>query len=60
MAEELGQQLREVGSRLETPPSTKDALVKLLKVRIFGFIEGIVYFLNFFGEFVLSLGNSAG
>ncbi|KAJ4704111.1 sister chromatid cohesion protein PDS5-like A-like [Melia azedarach] len=31
MAEELGQQLREVGSRLETPPSTKDALVKLLK-----------------------------
>ncbi|TXG69783.1 hypothetical protein EZV62_004718 [Acer yangbiense] len=32
MADEaLQQQLEEVGSKLETPPSTKDALVKLLK-----------------------------
>ncbi|XP_062162943.1 sister chromatid cohesion protein PDS5 homolog A [Alnus glutinosa] len=31
MAQKLQQQLREVGSKLETPPSTKDALVKLLK-----------------------------
>jgi hypothetical protein len=35
MAQKLQQQLREVGSKLETPPSTKDALVKLLKVRHF-------------------------
>lgn len=32
MAQKLEQQLKEVGSKLETPPSTKDALVKLLKV----------------------------
>ncbi|GMY36602.1 sister chromatid cohesion protein PDS5 homolog A isoform X4 [Fagus crenata] len=31
MAQKLEQQLKEVGSKLETPPSTKDALVKLLK-----------------------------
>jgi hypothetical protein len=35
MTQKLQQQLREVGSKLETPPSTKDALVKLLKVRHF-------------------------
>uniref|UniRef100_A0A2N9I069 Uncharacterized protein n=1 Tax=Fagus sylvatica TaxID=28930 RepID=A0A2N9I069_FAGSY len=33
MAQKLEQQLKEVGSKLETPPSTKDALVKLLKVK---------------------------
>ena len=32
------QQLREVGSRLENPPVAKDALVRLLKVHIFGFV----------------------
>lgn len=32
--EKVEQQLKEVGSKLETPPLTKDALVKLLKVRI--------------------------
>lgn len=31
MGEKLEQQLKEVGSKLETPPSTKDGLVKLLK-----------------------------
>ncbi|PON57633.1 Coatomer beta subunit [Parasponia andersonii] len=31
MAQKLEQQLKEVGSKLETPPATKDALVKLLK-----------------------------
>ncbi|KAJ7967846.1 sister chromatid cohesion protein PDS5-like A-A-like [Quillaja saponaria] len=31
MAQTLQQQLKEVGSKLETPPSTKDALIKLLK-----------------------------
>ncbi|KAJ7946452.1 Sister chromatid cohesion PDS5-like protein [Quillaja saponaria] len=31
MAQKLQQQLKEVGSKLETPPSTKDALIKLLK-----------------------------
>ncbi|XP_042945591.1 sister chromatid cohesion protein PDS5 homolog B isoform X3 [Carya illinoinensis] len=31
MAQKLQQQLKEVGSKLETPPSTKDALVRLLK-----------------------------
>lgn len=31
MGEKLEQQLKEVGSKLETPPSTKDSLVKLLK-----------------------------
>ncbi|KAL1566908.1 sister chromatid cohesion protein PDS5 A-like [Salvia divinorum] len=31
MAQKLQQQLREVGSKLETPPASKDALVKLLK-----------------------------
>jgi hypothetical protein len=31
-SKKLEQQLKEVGSKLETPPSTKDALVKLLKV----------------------------
>lgn len=34
MAQKLEQQLKELGSKLDTPPSTKDALVKLLKVRI--------------------------
>lgn len=34
LGEELEQQLKEVGSKLETPPSNKDALLKLLKVRI--------------------------
>ena len=32
MAQKLQLQLKEVGSKLETPPSTKDSLVKLLKV----------------------------
>lgn len=31
MAQKLQLQLKEVGSKLETPPSTKDSLVKLLK-----------------------------
>ncbi|XP_007026378.2 PREDICTED: sister chromatid cohesion protein PDS5 homolog A isoform X2 [Theobroma cacao] len=31
MAQKLEQQLKEVGSKLESPPSTKDALLKLLK-----------------------------
>ncbi|KAF5742835.1 sister chromatid cohesion protein PDS5 A isoform X1 [Tripterygium wilfordii] len=31
MAQKLQQQLKEVGSKLETPPSSKDALIKLLK-----------------------------
>ncbi|KAG8649135.1 hypothetical protein MANES_08G068700v8 [Manihot esculenta] len=31
MALKLEQQLKEVGSKLETPPATKDALIKLLK-----------------------------
>ncbi|XP_047968754.1 sister chromatid cohesion protein PDS5 homolog A-like isoform X1 [Salvia hispanica] len=31
MAQKLQQQLKEVGSKLETPPASKDALVKLLK-----------------------------
>ncbi|XP_022142523.1 sister chromatid cohesion protein PDS5 homolog A isoform X2 [Momordica charantia] len=31
MAHKLQQQLREVGSKLETPPASKDALIKLLK-----------------------------
>ncbi|EPS74351.1 hypothetical protein M569_00403, partial [Genlisea aurea] len=31
MAQKLQQQLRELGSKLETPPSSKDALIKLLK-----------------------------
>ncbi|KAF3451892.1 hypothetical protein FNV43_RR07988 [Rhamnella rubrinervis] len=31
MAQKLEQQLKELGSKLEAPPSTKDALVKLLK-----------------------------
>ncbi|KAG6695602.1 hypothetical protein I3843_09G106700 [Carya illinoinensis] len=31
MAQKIQQQLKEVGSKLETPPSTKDALVRLLK-----------------------------
>ncbi|OVA10818.1 hypothetical protein BVC80_8199g2 [Macleaya cordata] len=31
MAQKLQQQLREVGSKLETPPTSKDALIKLLK-----------------------------
>lgn len=34
MAQKLQQQLKEVGSKLESPPASKDALVKLLKVRI--------------------------
>ncbi|KAK7859921.1 anoctamin-like protein [Quercus suber] len=33
MAQKLQLQLKEVGSKLETPPSTKDSLVKLLKVK---------------------------
>lgn len=31
MAQKLQQQLREVGSKLETPPASKDALIRLLK-----------------------------
>ncbi|XP_068641410.1 sister chromatid cohesion protein PDS5 homolog A-like isoform X2 [Aristolochia californica] len=31
MAQKLQQQLREVGSKLENPPASKDALIKLLK-----------------------------
>ncbi|MQM03151.1 hypothetical protein Taro_035925 [Colocasia esculenta] len=31
MAQELQQQLRDVGSKLENPPASKDALIKLLK-----------------------------
>ncbi|XP_016903052.2 sister chromatid cohesion protein PDS5 homolog A isoform X1 [Cucumis melo] len=31
MAHKLQQQLKEVGSKLQTPPATKDALIKLLK-----------------------------
>ncbi|XP_038690339.1 sister chromatid cohesion protein PDS5 homolog A-like isoform X1 [Tripterygium wilfordii] len=31
MSQKLQQQLKEVGSKLETPPSSKDALIKLLK-----------------------------
>eukprot|EP00268_Persea_americana_P056177 TRINITY_DN6598_c0_g1_i2.p1 TRINITY_DN6598_c0_g1~~TRINITY_DN6598_c0_g1_i2.p1 ORF type:complete len:1598 (+),score=356.34 TRINITY_DN6598_c0_g1_i2:124-4917(+) len=31
MAQKLQQQLREVGSKLESPPTSKDALIKLLK-----------------------------
>ncbi|RWV96524.1 hypothetical protein GW17_00040753, partial [Ensete ventricosum] len=32
MAQKLQQQLKEVGSKLENPPASKDALIKLLKV----------------------------
>lgn len=42
MAQKLEQQLKEVGSKLETPHSSKDALVKLLKVCIPLFF--LVYF----------------
>ncbi|KAE8709123.1 putative ARF GTPase activator [Hibiscus syriacus] len=34
MAEKLEEQLKELGSKLESPPSAKDALLKLLKARI--------------------------
>ncbi|OAY74668.1 hypothetical protein ACMD2_02320 [Ananas comosus] len=39
MAQKPQQQLRELGSKLETPPASKDALVKLLK-DIFQLIVG--------------------
>lgn len=35
MAQRLQQQLKEVGSKLESPPASKDALIKLLKVSAF-------------------------
>lgn len=53
MALKLEQQLKEVGSKLETPPATKDALIKLLKVRIFlncQIIALILYVSCEFGE----------
>lgn len=34
MSQKLQQQLKELGSKLESPPASKDALVKLLKVGI--------------------------
>ncbi|OMO64697.1 sister chromatid cohesion protein, PDS5 B-like protein [Corchorus olitorius] len=34
MAQKVEQQLKELGSKLDSPPSSKDALLKLLKARI--------------------------
>ena len=44
MDQKRQQQLRDVGSKLENPPATKDALVKLLKVHIFGFFSICCYY----------------
>ena len=44
MAQKLQLQLKEVGSKLETPPSTKDSLVKLLKVLLPTFLFCLSFF----------------
>uniref|UniRef100_A0A2N9EZ30 Uncharacterized protein n=1 Tax=Fagus sylvatica TaxID=28930 RepID=A0A2N9EZ30_FAGSY len=50
MAQKLEQQLKEVGSKLETPPSTKDALVKLLKDEQMFDNGNLLAFLRLFGN----------
>ena len=51
MAQKLQLQLKEVGSKLETPPSTKDSLVKLLKVLLPTFLFCLFFFETSFSFF---------
>ena len=52
MPQKLQLQLKEVKSKLETPPSTKDSLVKLLKIfylhSSFAFFFPLKFLLHFF------------